>query len=240
MAKIKILLVEEAQQMEIALQNRLVSIGFDIVDVMVSPEMAIDYLRSNKVDIILMDLFLSNKTTANQAISIIINDFSIPIILFRGDQKLPINSFDKSEASLIMQKPLNDFDLAFNIKAVVNNKAKKADSTILTQNSKEYIFVKADYKLNKIRLKDLFYVEASKDYVSLHTKDNTYIVHSTMKDMEQALSSSNFIRTHRSFIVNIDKIFSIKYPEILIEQKMKTIQIGGLYRKKLMDQLEVI
>ena len=239
MAKIKILLVEEAQQMEIALQSRLASMDFDVVDVMVSPETAIDYLKNNKVDILLMDLFLTNKTTANQAINIIKIDYSTPVILFRGDQKININNFDKSEASLMMQKPLNDIDLAFNIKAVINNKPKKTD-TIVAQISKEYIFVKADYKLNKIRLKDLFYVEASKDYVSLHTKDNTYIVHATMKDMEQALASSNFVRTHRSFIVNLDKIFSIKYPEILIEQKMKTIQIGGLYRKKLMDLIEVI
>ncbi len=239
MAKTKVLLVEEAAQMEIALQSRLASMDFDVVDVMVSPEMAIDYLKNNKVDIILMDLFLTNKTTANQAINTIKKEYYTPVILFRGDQKLNINQLENPKASLIMQKPLNDLDLAFNIKAAINNKPQKTEA-IVVQNAKEYIFVKADYKLNKIRLKDLFYVEASKDYVSLHTKDNTYIVHATMKDMEQALSSSNFIRTHRSFIVNIDKIFSIKYPEILIEQKMKTIQIGGLYRKKLMDIIEVI
>ncbi|RUA24945.1 MAG: hypothetical protein DSY76_07220 [Bacteroidetes bacterium] len=61
-----------------------------------------------------------------------------------------------------------------------------------------------------------------------------------MKDMMKVLSNSLFIRTHRSYIVNIDKVFSIKYPDLIIENKMKTIPIGGLYRKSFFEKINII
>jgi len=106
--------------------------------------------------------------------------------------------------------------------------------------SSEYIFVRSDYKLNKIRVLDIYYIEAKKDYVNIHTSDNVYMVHSTMRDIIGVLPALRFIRIHRSYIVNIDKIFSIKYPDLLVENKMKMLPIGGLYRKELFDRLNVI
>ena len=238
MAKTKVLLVEEIEFLEVALQSRLTSLNFDIVNVLAKPEMVIDFLSNNKVDVILMDTFISEKYNAFDAIKVINRNYSTPVILLNGNDKLSSEHLSNSEAKLLMQKPLNDIELAFNIKNIVNNN--KTINNTNEKNHKDYIFVKADYRLNKIRLNDIFYIEASKDYVTIYTTDNAYTVHITMKEIEEALPTNNFIRTHRSFIVNIDKIFSIKYPEILIEQKMKTIQIGGLYRKRLMQLIDVI
>ncbi|OYT11177.1 MAG: hypothetical protein B6I18_05235 [Bacteroidetes bacterium 4572_112] len=238
MRKIKILLVEETAFVEIALQDRLNTLGFEVIDVIPSPILAIEYLSKNKVDIVLMDLFTSEKLNGNEAAKSISNQYSTPVILLNGDDKYNIQQIESSEAKLIMSKPLKDNELAFNIKAAINNN--KSVTISNSNNQKQYIFVKSDYRLNKIRLSDIFYIEASKDYVSIHTTDNSYTVHVTMKDIEQALPMNQFVRTHRSYIVNIDKIFSIKYPEILIEQKMKIVQIGGLYRKKLMQIIDVL
>ena len=238
MAVKKILLVEEAAFVEIALQSRLVSMGFDVVNILSSPDLAVDFLSKNKVDIVLMDLFTTAKTTAYHAAHSIDKLYNTPVILLNGDDKYNIKELTNSSAKLLMSKPINDHELEFNINAAINNSKYQSENTI--ENTKQYIFVKADYRLNKIRLKDIYYIEASKDYVSIHTTDNSYTVHATMKDLEQALPVNQFVRTHRSFIVNIDKIFSIKYPEILIENKMKTIQIGGLYRKKLMQIIDIL
>ncbi len=238
MAKLKILIVEEATYVEVALQNRLSTMGFNVVKMVATPKLAIDYLENNKVDIVLMDLFSSEKYTANDATNDINIRFAIPVILLIGGNKFNNFQVKDSQAKLIMHKPLNDNELAFNIKATINN----MNTTLRTlePSTKKYIFVKADYRLNKIRLDDIYYIEASKDYVSIYTRNNAFTVHATMKDIELALPSHQFVRTHRSFIVNIDKIFSIKYPEVLIEDKMKIIQIGGLYRKKFMQLIEVI
>jgi DNA-binding LytR/AlgR family response regulator len=61
-----------------------------------------------------------------------------------------------------------------------------------------------------------------------------------MKEMIRILPTNDFVRVHRSFIVRFDKIFSIKYPDLVIEGKTKVIPIGGLYRKELFDRLNLI
>lgn len=235
---IKILIVEDPSIVEVALRSRLISMGFDIVSVLADPKKAISFLKKEKADLVLMDTFMDLKYTGIEAANEIYKQYDTSVILMCSKEKPLGMKLKESEAKVIMCKPLSDIELEFNIRAIL--KAKKTATEVHNYDTNPYIFVKADYRLNKIRLSDIYYLEANKDYVAIHTTDNVYSVHATMKEMEQALPSSLFARTHRSFIVNIDKIFSIKYPEILIEKKMKIIQIGGLYRKRLFEKINVI
>jgi len=167
--------------------------------------------------------------------------FSIPVILVNGEDNIDSSVLKNASAYAMFLKPLKDIDLAYTINAACSVETKPiTKSSSSNDKSKSYIFVRADYRLNKIRVTDIYYLEAKKDYVTIHTSDNVYTVHATMKEMERILPTDLFIRTHRSYIVNIDKIFSIKYPDILIEHKMKTIQIGGLYRKELFNKINVV
>ena len=93
-------------------------------------------------------------------------------------------------------------------------------SIAIRKDEPDSIFVRADYRLNKIRFSDIYFVEALKDYVVINTSDNIYTTHSTMKEMVKILPEKDFVRVHRSFIVRLDKIFSIKYPDLVIEGKM--------------------
>jgi two-component system response regulator LytT len=113
-------------------------------------------------------------------------------------------------------------------------------SIVENKESKDSIFVRADYRLNKIKFEDVYFVEALKDYVVINTSDNIFTTHTTMKEMIRILPAKDFVRVHRSFIVRLDKIFSIKYPDLVIEGKMKVVPIGGLYRKELFGRLNLI
>ena len=147
----------------------------------------------------------------------------------------------ESSAFAMILKPVKDVELKVNILlAIENHQRLQSVPEVKEDVSSEYIFVRSDYKLNKIRVLDIYYIEAKKDYVNIHTSDNVYMVHSTMRDIIGVLPIMRFIRIHRSYIVNIDKIFSIKYPDLLVENKMKMLPIGGLYRKELFDRLNVI
>ncbi len=241
MEKQKVLLVEDAAFVEVALHSRLTDMGFDIVGAVSKPDQIMEFLAKNNTDIVLMDLFLSEKFSGIDAANEINKKLSIPVILLSGDEKVDVSQIEKSKAYSLQFKPLKDAEIAFNINAAIQLFAQKDNETIVnSKKTKSYIFVRADYRLNKIRVNDIYYLEAKKDYVTIHTSDNVYTVHATMKDMANILPADLFIRTHRSYIVNIDKIFSIKYPDILIEHKMKTIQIGGFYRKELFNRINVI
>ncbi len=241
MGKIKVLIVEDLSYVEIAFKERLSDLGYDVKGVLPQPELVNDFLENNKIDIIISDLFSSKLHSGIKMADEVKRKFGIPVILVNGEENIESAVLKNTTAYAMFLKPLKDFDLAYTINAAFSSDIiENIDANALDQKSMSYIFVRADYKLNKIRVNDIYYLEAKKDYVTIHTSDNVYTVHATMKEMERILPAELFIRTHRSYIVNIDKIFSIKYPDILIEHKMKTIQIGGLYRKELFNKINVI
>ena len=84
----------------------------------------------------------------------------------------------------------------------------------------DYIFLKVEYQLVKVMLKDITHVEAYKDYVKVHlrSKANPILSLTSMKSMEELLPSDRFMRVHRSFIVALDQIDSVS---------KNVIQIGG-------------
>jgi DNA-binding LytR/AlgR family response regulator len=106
--------------------------------------------------------------------------------------------------------------------------------------AKDILFVKSNSRLVKVNLKDIFYVEALKDYVVLNTQYTRYTIHSTMKDIEKKLNNGDFIRVHRSFIARIDKIQTIENQTVVLEENKKVIPIGGSYRDELLAKLNMI
>ena len=103
-----------------------------------------------------------------------------------------------------------------------------------------FIFVKSNSKLVKLKTTDIFYIEALKDYVVIHTADTRYTIHSTMKEIENKMGTAEFIRVHRSFIVRLDKIASIEFPNLTLENDKKIIPIGGSYREDLNNRIRLV
>ena len=99
-------------------------------------------------------------------------------------------------------------------------------------------FIKADNQMVNLRLNDVLWVEAYGDYVSFYTDKTRYVVHGTMKAVENKLPTDQFARVHRSFIVRQDKIDLIE--ESLIQIGKKLIPIGESYRPLLMARLSFL
>src|ERR1700704_450665 len=71
------------------------------------------------------------------------------------------------------------------------------------------IVVKTGSKIKIIPVQDVFYLEAADDYVKVHTKDGYFLKNKTMAHFEEALDPQHFVRSHRSYIVNIQQITRI-------------------------------
>ncbi|MCE7992486.1 MAG: response regulator transcription factor [Roseivirga sp.] len=106
------------------------------------------------------------------------------------------------------------------------NKAKKQISsqstpTKGTSQDEDYIFVKSEYKLIKIVLKDLIYVEGLKDYLKFYTVNSEKPIMSlkSMKSLEEELPGKDFMRVHRSFMVNLKKVTTIDRSRIVFGNK---------------------
>ena len=66
----------------------------------------------------------------------------------------------------------------------------------------------------KLRTNEILYIEALKDYVVIHSINIKYTIHSTMKEIERKMGKEEFLRVHRSYIVRVDKIATIEYPNL--------------------------
>jgi len=120
-------------------------------------------------------------------------------------------------------KAINKF-LAIN-KAVVEKKP---------ENDRDYIILKSDKKNYKIRFEDILYVESLDNYIKVYTHEFSLICYSSLSSIEKELSA-NFLRIHRSHIVNVDKIDIFSSSQIEIGDKK--FVIGRNYREVVMKRL---
>lgn len=97
----------------------------------------------------------------------------------------------------------------------------------------DYIFVKADKKLIKIRFDEIHYIEGLKDYVILNTINGRIVTLQTMKSLESKLPADVFMRVHRSFIVNLENISVIEGNTLQIGKKL--VPIGKNYKDVLLN-----
>ena len=99
------------------------------------------------------------------------------------------------------------------------------------------LFVRSDYKLIHIKYNDIYYIEGLKDYIKIHTSIDAKPILTLMslKTMEEELPSANFIRIHRSYIINRNKITAIDKNRVILNKRQ--IPIGETYRKGFMNEI---
>ncbi|MBN2632558.1 MAG: response regulator transcription factor [Bacteroidales bacterium] len=106
----------------------------------------------------------------------------------------------------------------------------------------EEIFIKKGSSLVKLKLKDIIYIEALENYVTLVTSDDKFTIHFTMKAIENQLPSGVFIRVHRSYIINKSMIQAIKESnlELTVGKTLKNIPVGKSFREDLLNDINVM
>lgn len=112
------------------------------------------------------------------------------------------------------------------------NSATLSSQTATQQQQLDFIFVKTEYKIQKINLSDILYLEGLKDYVSIYTTNERILTLQTMKKMEEMLPSNRFVRVHKSYIVSLEKIETIERQRIFIGKN--TIPVGDSFQKDFM------
>jgi len=103
--------------------------------------------------------------------------------------------------------------------------------------AREEIFIKDGHDFVKLVLKDVLYLEAMSNYVSFRTSARTHLSLTSMQKMEESLPE-NFIRIHRSYMVNIHKIDKVETGNVVISDKY--LPISSSYREKLLQKLNLL
>jgi two-component system LytT family response regulator len=102
-------------------------------------------------------------------------------------------------------------------------------------NKPDHLFVKVEYRLQKITFASILYIEGLRDYIAFHTINGKILSLENMKNMEAVLPSHKFIRIHKSFMINKDHIDYLERGRIIINKEY--LPIGDTYKEKVMKQL---
>lgn len=100
----------------------------------------------------------------------------------------------------------------------------------------QVISVKADHRIYRVNVANIQYVEGLKEYVRFHLESEKLITLESLKNLEETLPASSFIRIHKSYIVNKTKVKSIYGNQVQLDNSVY-IPIGKLYRNEIMDRL---
>ena len=104
-----------------------------------------------------------------------------------------------------------------------------------SHNQEVFVYFRADRKMVKVLLQDILYIESMKDYVKVVTVSGNIVTKQSISSVEEMLPEKRFIRTHRSFIVSVDRIRT--FTNELIEIDKTEIPIGKLYRNTVIKTL---
>lgn len=250
MAKTSILVVEDESIVAKDIQNSLKKLGYTVPSVENTGEDAIDAAGQYKPDLILMDIMLKGEISGIDAAEQIRQRYQIPVIFLTAyADESTLSKAKVTEPYGYIIKPFKEIDLHTSIEMALYKHGKEQEvrkerdlysSIVLDKSAEDCIFVKSNSRLVKVKTGDIYYVEALKDYVNIHTANSKYTVHSTMKDMLAKLSANEFLRVHRSYIVRVDKIIAIEQNNLVIEDEKKIIPVGGSYRDELQSRLKFV
>ncbi|MGL4597732.1 MAG: response regulator [Bacteroidia bacterium] len=247
MSKTNILIVEDESIVAKDIQMSLRKLGYNVVAICSNGEDAIAAVGEHLPQLVLMDIMLKGEMSGIEAAEQIRERHSIPIIYLTAyADESTLSKAKITEPYGYIIKPFKEIDLRTSIEMALYKHEKEADirkerdflySIVENKDSKDIIFVKSNSRLVKVRTRDIFFIEALKDYVVINTSNARYTIHSTMKDIEKKLSPNEFVRVHRSFIVRLDKIVSIEHPNLQLEDEKKPIPIGGSYKEELAKKI---
>ena len=214
--------------------------GLDIIEDFSNALQAIKYLNKNTVDVIFLDIHMPDFTGFD-----FIESLKNPpkIVLTTSDRNFALEAFEYKFVVDYLVKPIELDRFKKAIEKV--NTFKLVDEVVAPVKPKEEVlenentlYVNIDRRLVKIDIASIYVIEAKGDYIKIKTEEKSYIVHSPLKKIQEKLPSKNFLKVHRSYVINIDKTIDIEDNSVLIKQDV--IPVSRVNRNELRRRLNLL
>lgn len=194
-----------------------------------NPTKAMDCLTKETIDLIFLDIQMPKLS----GLDFVKTLTKPPMIIFTT--AYPQHAVDGFELNAVdyLLKPFS-FDRFW--KAILKAKAIKENQPAGNPaQESDYFYIKTDNKLVKINYADVLFIEALQNYVAIHTVSKKYISYLTLHSIEENLPAQKFVKTHKSFIVAIDKVEAIEGNEIKIGSHQ--VPISRTEKESVMEKL---
>jgi two-component system LytT family response regulator len=186
----------------------------ELVEKFTNPVKAFEFINENEIDLLFVDIQMPDLT----GIELVSNLKNKPLVIFTtAYSEYAIEGF-KADAIDYLLKPI---DLPDFLRAT--NKAKdwielKKDKTSLLESNQDFLFIKSEFKLIRINFNEIKYIQGMSEYVKIHlTAAKPIMSILTFKSLEEKLPENIFMRVHKSYIVNLNKIKMIERGDIVYD-----------------------
>jgi DNA-binding LytR/AlgR family response regulator len=246
MPGIKVLLVEDDWIIAKEISYNLQDMGFEVAGCFDNGEEAYRQIKTLLPDLVILDIDLVGEMTGIELASQLKKDGNIPFIFLTAlADSQTVEKAKLAEPFAYLVKPVAPETLYSTIEITLHNAARRNTDISDTATSikdnltiDDSIFVKNKKRLEKILLRDILWVEAFDIYAMIKTPAGQYLLSHSLKAVEEKFPSSHFIRVHRSFLVNKEKIDAIEETDLIIAAT--PIPVGKTYREGLMKKLSVL
>tara|TARA_R110001592_G_scaffold131477_1_gene345292 strand:- start:49861 stop:50595 length:735 start_codon:yes stop_codon:yes gene_type:complete len=241
--RLKVLVVEDDPSIAESLSDILDLLGHEVLSVAESAEEAILQLCEEEPQIILLDIQLKGKMDGIEVAKLVKDKYNIPFIFTTAfaDPDTIQRAIQEGPFGYIV-KPYGIKDITAAIEVAITNHRllstihKESNSAPMLVN--DQLYIKVDGVLTKVHQNEIDYVEAKGDYILIRTKEQNHIVYSSLKKIQEKLNVDTFLQVHRSFIVNLNSIVSIRESSLIINKK--EIPISRTYRAELLKKINTL
>jgi DNA-binding LytR/AlgR family response regulator len=234
MEKIKVLVVEDSALIAEDIAYKLGKHHFEVMEICDKGENALEYLKKNEPDLVLLDIKLAGALDGISTGYIIQNTYSVPIIylsdladaetLKRAKQTRPAN---------YLTKPFNEADLVRAIDLAFSNFT--TQPTSVNTNKPDHIFVKHENTFVRVPLSEILFLHADRSYCNIVTEEKTFVQSVSMNHVFDQINSKDFVRIHRSHVVNVHKVTAIEGN--MVKLGKHSLEMSKGMREELMNRL---
>jgi DNA-binding LytR/AlgR family response regulator len=252
MEKIKVLITEDEFPIALDIKTRLQKMGYGVTAIASSYEDVFQKMAEQPSDIILMDINLGGEKNGIEAAQHLYRSYKVPVIFVTAFSDT--DTINKAMEALpygYIIKPFKDADIDTAIRVALQKSRSLADQQKqvdrLTAQIEEAnptatktIFVKNKGQLEKVIIEDILLLEAVDNYTTVFTTKQKYLVSTVMKNIHQQLPVKEFIRIHKSFVINTRFIRSIEENSVHLHQYPTPVPIGKAYRQSFLELLNIL
>lgn len=236
----QILIVEDEAIIAQDIALTLKKAGYSIAGIAHSAEKAIEILNTTPPALALLDIQIKGNINGLMLASIIKDQYKLPFIFLTsytdGDT---LQRVTELKASGFIVKPFDDKELCVNVElAIERYKSEQTDTTEWPRSNEDHFFVKRESELLKVKREDILYAQAFDNYCYLITEQQKFLIPHTLKSVEEKLSNHNFLRSHRSYLINLASIDVIG--EDYVEINKQRIPLGRQTKPELMRRISLL
>ncbi len=201
----------------------------ELIGTTTNPIEGLKILREQQIDLVFIDIQMPGLTGLQ---FIKIAGKQCKIILTTAYAEYALDGYEHDVVDYLL-KPIA-FDRFYRatekaLQTVMPVNEIKLSSTTQVELPPEFLFIKTEYRIQKIDLKDILYIESMQNYITVVTIKERILSLQTLKKIEEQLPVKEFVRVHKSFIIALRHISSIEHGRIKINEQL--IPIGDSYRK---------